>query len=71
MEHEEDGDTNCIKKARNNSQMFGKCAGRVRNRRTSWDHRNYGIVEIDQNTEKNPGDLRRLAIIQTLVKTIS
>ena len=28
----------------------------------SGDHRKYGIIEIDQNTEKSPGDLRRLAI---------
>ena len=30
---------------------------------TGWgwgDHKNYSIVEIGQNTEKNPGDLRRL-----------
>ena len=29
---------------------------------------NYNIVEIGQNTEKNPGDLRRLAVTQTPVK---
>ena len=26
------------------------------------------IIEIDQNTEKSPGDLRRLAVTQTPVK---
>ena len=31
----------------------------------SGDHPNYSIVEIDQNTEKSPGDLRRLVVIQT------
>ena len=31
--------------------------------RTSWDHPNYSIVEIGQNTEKSPGDFRRLAVI--------
>ena len=31
-------------------------------------HPNYSIVEIGQNTEKSPGDMRRLAVIQTPVK---
>ena len=34
------------------------------NKRTSEDHPNYSIVKIDQNTEKSPGDLRRLAVTQ-------
>ncbi len=33
---------------------------------TSGDHPNYCIIEIDQNTEKIPGDLRRL-VTQTPV----
>ena len=28
----------------------------------------YSIVEINQNTEKNPGDLRRFAVDQTPMK---
>ena len=28
----------------------------------------YSIAEIGQNTEKSPGDLRRLAVTKTLVK---
>ena len=32
------------------------------------DHPNYKIIENGQNTEKNPGYLRRLAVTQTLVK---
>ena len=31
----------------------------------SGDYPNDNIIKIDQNTEKNPGDLRRLAVIQT------
>ena len=31
------------------------------------DHPNYSIIEIDQNTEKSPGDWRRLAVTQTPV----
>ena len=32
------------------------------NKRVNGDHPNYNIVEIGQNTEKSPGDLRRLAV---------
>ena len=33
-----------------------------------WDHPNYIIIEDGQNTEKNPGDLRRIAVTQSPVK---
>ena len=36
--------------------------------RTSRDHPNYSIFENGLNTEKSPGDLRRLAVTQTPVK---
>ncbi len=36
--------------------------------RASGDHTNYYIIENGQNTEKSPGDLRRLAVTQTPVK---
>ena len=36
--------------------------------RTGGDHPNESIMEDGQNTEKSPGDLRRLAITQTPVK---
>ena len=36
--------------------------------RESGDHLNYSIIENGQNTEKSPGDLRRLAVTQTPVK---
>ena len=32
------------------------------------DHPNYCSVEVGQNTEKSPGDLRRYAVIQTPVR---
>ncbi len=38
------------------------------NKRTSGENPNYCIIEIDQNTEKSPGDLRRLAVTQTPAK---
>ena len=34
----------------------------------SGDHPNYYIIENGQNTEKSPGDLRRLAVTQIPVK---
>ena len=36
--------------------------------RPSGDHPNYSIIENGQNTEKSPGDLRRLAITQSPVE---
>ena len=42
--------------------------GSVRNRRTSRDHPNSSIVDIDQNTEKSPENLRRLAVTLTTMK---
>ena len=38
------------------------------NKRTSGDHPNYSIIEIGQNTEKIPGDLRKLVVTETPVK---
>ena len=35
---------------------------------TSGDHPNYRIIENGQNTEKGPGDLRRLDVTQIPVK---
>ena len=32
----------------------------------SGDHPDYSIIKISQNTEKSPGNLRRLAVTQTL-----
>ena len=36
--------------------------------RTSGDNPNYSSIENGQNTEKSPGDLRRLAVTQAPVK---
>ena len=41
------------------TKRFNKGVGGFRNNRTNGDHPNYSIVEIGQNTEKSPGDLRR------------
>ena len=37
-------------------------------KRTNGNHLNYCIIETGQNTGKSPGDLTRLAVIQTPVK---
>ena len=42
--------------------------GGLRNNATNGDHQNYYIIEIYQNTEKSPGNLKKLAVIQTSVK---
>ena len=51
MAHEGDGDTYC--------NWIDTVTWRLGNKRTSRD-----LIEIGQNTEKSPGDLRRLAVTQ-------
>ena len=60
--------TNCNKSAQYSHQKIDKRTGGFGNKRTNGDYPNYSIVEIVQNTEKCPGELRWLAIIQTLVE---
>ena len=48
--------------------VFGTVTKGLGSWRTSGDHLNYKIIENGQNTEKSPGDLKRLAITQILVK---
>ena len=67
MGHEGDGYTYCNWRTRYNHQRMGTRSGGLGNKRTSGDHSNSNIVEISQNTEKSPGDLRRFAVTQTLV----
>ena len=61
MEHKRDGDTNCNWRTRYGHQRNCTWTGGLGNTRTTYDHPNYSVVEIDQNT-KCPGDLRRLAV---------
>ena len=49
-------------------QRINKGTRGLRNKRTSGNHPNYCIIQIGQNTEKSPRDLRRLAVTQTPVK---
>ena len=47
-------------------EQSGNGIRRVGNKRTSGDHPIYWIIYIGQNTEKSPGDMRRLAVTQIL-----
>ena len=60
LKHESDGDTNCNWCSCYSHQRIGTGTGGLVNKRTSEDHPYYSIVEIGQNTEKSPEDLRRL-----------
>ena len=68
MEHESDGDTNCNCRVWYIHQRIVRGTRRLGDNRTSGDHQNCTIVEIDQNTEKSPVDLRRLAVTQTAIE---
>ena len=71
MEHASDNYTNCNWYFWNSNKRITKGTGGLVSWRMSGDHPNYYIIENGQNTEKSPGDLRRLAITQTPVKNIS
>ena len=66
LEHESDSDTICGWCTWNPLQRIGK--EKLGNTRTSRDHPNYSIIKIGQNSEKSPGDSRRLAVTQTPVR---
>ena len=68
MEHEGDNYTNRDWCFWYSHQKFIKGTGELGNKRTNRDPPNYDIIENGQNTEKSPGDLRRIAITQTPVK---
>ena len=68
VEHESDGYTNCNWCPWYSHRRIDKGNVGLGSKRTSGDHPNYCIIEIEQNSEKSPGDLRRLADTQTPVK---
>ena len=47
--------------------MYTKTGG-LGNKRTRGDHQNHCIIENVQNTEKGPGDFKKLTVTQTPVK---
>ena len=66
MEHESDGDTTYNWCAQDRYKSIGT-GTEAQGDETRGDHPNYSIVEVGKNTKKNPGDLRRLALIYTIV----
>ena len=68
MEHESNGDTNCNWCTWYSHQRTDNGTGGLGNKRMSRYHPNNSIIKISQNTEKSPGNLRRLAITQTPVE---
>ena len=46
-------------------QRIIKGTGGLGGKRTSGDHPNYNVIKNGQNTEKSPGNLKRLAVTQT------
>ena len=68
MEHEGDNYTNRDWGYWYSHQIIIKGTGALGRNRTSGDHPNYYIIEIGQNTEKSPGDLRKLTVTQTPAK---
>ena len=68
VKHESDNYTNCIWCSWYSYQRIEISIGGLRNNMTSGDHPNNCSIEIGQNTTKSPGDLRRIAVIQTPVK---
>ena len=60
VEHESDVYTNCNWCSWYSHQRIDTRTGGLEDKRTNRDHPNYCIIEIGQNTEKSPRDLRRL-----------
>ena len=66
--HESSGNTNCNWWLYQDHKRIGKMTRGSVNKKTSGENLNYSIIEIDQNTEKSPGDLRSQAVTQILVR---
>ena len=69
MKREVNADTNSNCCSWHSHQKIGTTTGGLRNKTTSEHDPDYSIAEIGQNTEKSPGELRRLAVTQTPVRT--
>ena len=65
MEHAGDNYTNYNWCFWNSDERITKETGGLGSWLTSGDHPNYYIIENGQNSEKSPGDLRKLAVTQT------
>ena len=68
MQHKSDGHTIRYWWTRYSHQRISTGIGKLENKKTRGDYSNYSIVKIAQNTEKSPGDLRRLSATKTPVE---
>ena len=68
VEHKSDGYTNCNWCSWYRHQRIGSRTERFGNKGMWRDCPNYSIIEISQNTEKGPGELKRFAVTQIPVK---
>ena len=68
VEHVKDNYTNCNLCFWYSHQKIGTKAEGLGNIGTAGEWPIYSIVEIGLNTEKSPGDLRRLAVTETLLE---
>ena len=68
VELEYDDYTNCNWCTSYNHQRIDTWTGGLGNKKTSGDHPNYCIIEIGQNAEKSPGNLRRVVVTQNSVR---
>ena len=68
MEHESENNTNCDRCSWYSHQKVRTRTGGLGNKMTSGDHPNNCIIEIGQNIEKSPEDLKRLVITQTPIR---
>ena len=66
-EHEGYSETNFSWHSCNSHQRLEKGSKRIGNHRKNQDHSEYSIVEINQNIQKSPGDMRRFIVTQALV----
>ncbi len=65
MEHESDIYTTYNWCSWYSHRRMIKWTGGLGNKRTSGDHPNYSIIEINQDIEESPRDLKRLAVTKT------
>ena len=68
VKYESNDDTNCNWCFWYSLQRIDASTGEYGNKSRNRDHPNYSIVEIGQNTEKSPRDLKRLVVTHTPVK---
>ena len=54
--------TRCAERTWNGLQRIGKRAGRVGNRRTNRDYSDNNVGKISKNTEKSPGNMKKLVL---------